>query len=447
MSVDLGLISAIRAAVVAAPENLTLRAHLAELLKQAGDAAACLQECMTILTAEPDHLQALTLAAWSAEQVGDAQRAQRYRRLATALAGDAPVAAPVPVAQPAQSPSQKNSGATVHTLPTAGRAVEGSGDRTPRIAGATPEDDANVVRLRAIAGGGGDEAQYERPKIRMSDVAGMHHVKERLELAFLGPLKNPQVRRLYGKSLRGGLLLYGPPGCGKTYIARATAGELGAAFFSAGLSDVLDMYLGESERKLHELFETARRHTPCVLFFDEIDALGHKRSQLARGAGRTIVNQLLDELDNVGKDNEGLFVLAATNHPWDVDTALRRPGRFDRTLLVTPPDESARDAILRYHMEERPQNGIDFAWLVRKTARFSGADLAHLCESATEFAMADAVRSGHARPISMADMKQALKSIKPSTETWIYTARNYAQYSNEGGAYDDLLEWMRSAGK
>lgn len=201
----------------------------------------------------------------------------------------------------------------------------------------------------------------------------MEAVRERLEVAFLAPVRNPELRRLYGKSLRGGLLLYGPPGCGKTFIARAVAGEMGAHFIVAGILEILDMRLGQSEHNLHELFMQARRNAPCVLFLDEVDALGQKRSQLrgSAAAGR-IVNQLLTELDSVASDNEGLFVLAATNQPWDVDSALRRPGRFDRTVLVLPPDAPARASILQYHLRERPVEKIDLARLAA-TSLFASA--------------------------------------------------------------------------
>jgi SpoVK/Ycf46/Vps4 family AAA+-type ATPase len=247
---------------------------------------------------------------------------------------------------------------------------------------------------------------------------------------------------MYAKKLRGGLLMYGPPGCGKTYIARALAGELKASFMSIGLSDVLDMYIGESERKLHEIFQTARRNAPTVLFFDEIDALGQKRAQ-RQSAGRTIVNQLLNEMDSVENDNEGVFILGATNHPWDVDAALRRPGRFDRVVLVLPPDQPAREAILGKHLQDRPAVDIDTATLAKQTPQFSGADLAHLCESATELAMEEALRSGTARPITMADFKRALKDVKPSTRPWFDLAKNYAMFANEGGMYDELLAFIK----
>ena len=162
--------------------------------------------------------------------------------------------------------------------------------------------------------------------VRLADVGGLTEVKKRLEASFLAPLRNPELRALYGKSLRGGLLLYGPPGCGKTFLAKAVAGELGASFLHVSLADVLDMYIGQSERNVKELFEVARTSAPCVLFLDELDAIGGKRSLNRSSGARTTVNQLLTELDGVGSDNEGVFVLAATNHPWDVDPALRRPG-------------------------------------------------------------------------------------------------------------------------
>jgi SpoVK/Ycf46/Vps4 family AAA+-type ATPase len=263
-------------------------------------------------------------------------------------------------------------------------------------------------------------------------------------VAFLAPMRNPELRRLYGKSLRGGLLLYGPPGCGKTFLARAVAGEMGAHFIVAGISEILDMWLGQSEQNLHELFMQARRNSPCVLFLDEIDALGQKRSQLrgSPAAGR-IVNQLLTELDSVGSQNEGLFVLGATNQPWDVDTALRRPGRFDRTVLVLPPDGPARASILEYHLRQRPVEGIDLGQLVAATDRFSGADLAHLCETAAEKALIESSRSGKVRMIGMADFEAALREVWPSTGPWFSSARGVAMFANEGGAYDELVAYFR----
>jgi SpoVK/Ycf46/Vps4 family AAA+-type ATPase len=279
--------------------------------------------------------------------------------------------------------------------------------------------------------------------LRLADVGGMAEVKERLEAAFLAPLRNPDLVRLYGKSLRGGLLLYGPPGCGKTFIARAVAGEMGARFLAVSLAEILDMYVGQSERNLHELFETARRSAPCVVFLDEIDALGQKRSHLRNSAARGTVNQLLAELDGVQNANDGVYVLGATNHPWDIDVALRRPGRFDRMLLVLPPDEEARQAVFRYHLQSRPVANVDLGRLARRTDGYSGADLAYICENAAERALLDSARSGTARMIGMEDLEQAVADVKPSIGPWLETAKNVAQFANEGGTYDELLRYLR----
>jgi SpoVK/Ycf46/Vps4 family AAA+-type ATPase len=306
--------------------------------------------------------------------------------------------------------------------------------------------------------GGAEQTQAARPRdataetaafdaedtgLRLADVAGLGDVKARLEAAFLAPMRNPELRKLYGKSLRGGLLLYGPPGCGKTFIARAVAGELGARFMAISFADVVDMYIGSSERNIKEIFDTARQNAPCVVFLDEIDAIGQKRSQLRSTPMRSTVNQLLLELDDVTGANEGVFVLAATNHPWDVDSALRRPGRLDRTILVLPPDEQAREAVFRYHLRSRPVAGIQLASLAARTDGFSAADIAHICESAAELALLDSARTGQVRMIGQDDLLAALSQVRPSLGPWFDSARNVALFANEGGSYDDLAAYLR----
>jgi SpoVK/Ycf46/Vps4 family AAA+-type ATPase len=273
----------------------------------------------------------------------------------------------------------------------------------------------------------------------------MLDVKRRLDLSFLAPLRNPGLRAQFGKSLRGGLLLWGPPGCGKTYIARALAGELRASFYEVGLSDILDMWVGSSERNLSAIFDTARRNSPCLLFFDEIDALGHKRSQL-RGGGsamRGVVNQFLTELDGATNDNDDVFVLAASNHPWDIDPALLRPGRFDRAVLVLPPEREAREAILELHLRGKPIEPVNLDQIAAMTAGMSGADLALICDHATERAMQASMQAGTLRPITQADLLDAVADTATSVRSWMETARNYALFGNATGMYDELATYIK----
>jgi AAA+ superfamily predicted ATPase len=425
------VVDSLRIALSARPEDTALRLALARRLLDSGDLPAAMAEAATALQHDPGCAEArdFMLSAVSAPRPAIAE--------ATAPAETAAAAASPAQADPAEAAAPSTPG----DFDWSAAEDQVSDVIGPRfVAEPTAGSDSD-----APAGPEPDEAfETERPSLRLAEVGGMEAVKERLEVAFLAPMRNPELRRVYGKSLRGGLLLYGPPGCGKTFIARAVAGEMGAHFIVAGISEILDMWLGQSEHNLHELFMQARRNAPCVLFLDEVDALGQKRSQL-RGsatAGR-IVNQLLTELDSVASDNEGLFVLAATNQPWDVDSALRRPGRFDRTVLVLPPDPPARASILEYHLRERPVEKIDLARLVAQTDRFSGADLAHLCETAAEKALIESARSGVVRMIGMSDFEAALREVRPSTGPWFSSARGVAMFANEGGAYDELVAYFR----
>jgi SpoVK/Ycf46/Vps4 family AAA+-type ATPase len=237
--------------------------------------------------------------------------------------------------------------------------------------------------------------------------------------------------------------MYGPPGCGKTYLARATAGEIKAGFMSVGINDVLDMWIGNSEKNLHSLFEQARRNKPCVLFFDEVDALAASRTDMRTSAGRHLINQFLSELDGIQSNNEGLLILAATNAPWHVDAAFRRPGRFDRILFVPPPDAPARSAILRAQLRNKPVKDIDFDHVAKKSDAFSGADLKALIDATIEVKLKEAMKKGVPEPILTKDLISAVSGIRPSTREWFSTARNYALYSNQGGVYDEILKYLK----
>ena len=300
----------------------------------------------------------------------------------------------------------------------------------------------------ATDGTNGEVVAAERAGITFEDVGGMDAVKERIRLSVLYPLQKPEIYKAYGKKAGGGILLYGPPGCGKTYIARATAGEVKAEFIYVGLNDVLDMYLGESERKLHAVFESARRvagygQNPAVLFFDEVDAIGNSRMNLRQSASRNLVNQFLNEMDGMQGSNDGLLILGATNAPWDMDSALRRPGRFSHSIFVEPPDVAARLAILQVHLRHKPHVGMNLNAVAQRTAGYSGADLMAIVETAAELAMADALASGIVRPITDNDMLQAMKRVRPSTSEWLQVAQNYVLYSNQSGFYDDVAAYLK----
>ncbi|MCX4826216.1 ATP-binding protein [Streptomyces sp. NBC_01142] len=445
------LIQSLRTAVAAAPEDVPLRLHLAELLLAAGlhdaavtEAAAALQHAPGDTAARELMVRAMGIPAAPAPPAPGTQDTSTAAEPAASTEPVAP-AEPADTAEPA--------------VPAESAAPDESSRRGGFNWRAAEQEVDGIVEPRFVepplaADGSGDPGDADAwdvtgpGAVRLADVGGMQEVKDRLEAAFLAPMRNPELRKLYGKSLRGGLLLYGPPGCGKTFIARAVAGELGASFLSVSVNDVLDMWIGNSERNMHEVFETARRQAPCVVFLDELDALGAKRSRTQHSGMRNTVNQLLTELDGIhSAANEGVFVLAATNVPWDVDIALRRPGRLDRTLLVLPPDATARDAILRYHLRERPIEAVDLGRLVKATDGLSGADLAHVCESAAESALLDSARTGRIRMIGTKDLLDAAKSVVPSTEPWFAAARNVAMFANEGGMYDDLVTYLKKRRK
>ena len=271
----------------------------------------------------------------------------------------------------------------------------------------------------------------------------MEALKEEIRRKIIHPLRHPELFRAYGKSAGGGILMYGPPGVGKTHLARATAGEAGAAFLSVGIHEVLDMWMGQSEQNLNRLFEQARASAPSVLFFDEVDALAARRSDLRTSGGRTLINQFLAELDGVQASNTGVLVLAATNAPWHLDPAFRRPGRFDRVLFVPPPDEPARAAILRLLCRGRPVEAVDYERLAKRTEGFSGADLKSVVELAVERKLDAAMRAGRPLPISGAELAAAAKEVRPTAREWVATARNYVLYANEAGQYDDVKPYLR----
>ena len=427
MSSD-SVIKALKAALDATPDDVEMRVHLAEVLLEDDDLEEAAQQAYVALGIEPAHLGALRMAASACDGLGDHERAASYKRLIDALG-------------PSDVDAAGADGESRRSITPEGetRDVDEPTD-VPDTA-----DDLIESWSDSEAPAGVEFGELGDAGVMLSDVGGLSEVKQQLERSFLGPMRNPEMAKAFNKSASGGLLLWGPPGCGKTFLARATAGEMGANFYNVGLADVLDMWIGSSERNLASIFEAARRNTPCVLFFDEIDALGQKRSHLRVGGAtlRGVVNQLLSELDGVGNDNDGVYVLAATNHPWDVDEALLRPGRFDRRLLVLPPDPVARESILGFHLRGRPTSDIDLMPIVQATDGYSGADLSFIVETATESALDASLKSGDVEPIGTDGLVAALETVKPSIGPWIETARNFVIHANRSGDYDELESYIK----
>jgi AAA+ superfamily predicted ATPase len=301
------------------------------------------------------------------------------------------------------------------------------------------DDDSPFDGLDAVAARDLSIEFRVKADMKFEDVGGMEKVKDDIRMKIIHPLKNAALFAAYGKKAGGGVLLYGPPGCGKTLMARATAGEIDAAFFSIGLHQVLDMYIGESEQKLHKIFELARKAAPAVLFFDETDALAADRRDMRQSAGRNLINQFLSELDGAQADNDGLLILGATNAPWHLDGAFLRPGRFDRIIFVPPPDAGARAEIAKIHAKGKPLVDFDPVDLAKRTDGFSGADMRAVFDQATEAALAEAMRKGSLVPVSGKMLAKAAKEVKPSTRMWFESAKNHALYANQSGFYDDVL--------
>lgn len=281
----------------------------------------------------------------------------------------------------------------------------------------------------------------KKPAINFNNVAGMDPVKEAIRTDIIYPFQHPEVYAKYNKQAGGGILLFGPPGCGKTFIAKATAGEIEADFISLAIHELISPFSGEGERILHEQFEKARENAPTVLFFDEIDAIGMSRAK-TQGVLRTLVNQFLTELDGLGSDNEDVLVIGATNLPWEVDAALRRPGRFDKVLFVPPPDKAARARMFELNMAGKPHEDINYQQLAETTKQYSAADIVRICDESSEVAFKQAIKSGKDEKITQALLEASRESVKSSVIDWFDTAKNYIAYSNESGQFDSVKEYL-----
>lgn len=432
-------IAALLEALKFSPENIPLKKHIAELLLQAGRTDEAIRHLKEIIerNGDPECLLMLGRAYYEREEFREAARvleqavakkpsAEAYMQLSKVM---------FVLEQYQQAADYYHNALNLDPKLEDKEYEEKLRGRNTRLKAGVSEAEPDTAFI--------DDDVMERPNITFQDVGGLQELKENIRMNIIYPFQNPALFRQFGKKIGGGILMYGPPGCGKTFIARATAGECNARFINIAINDILDMWLGNSEKNLHAIFELARKNTPAVIFIDELDAIGGSRQQMRFHHSRMLTNQLLSELDGVASNNDEILVLGATNSPWFVDSSLRRPGRFDRILFVPPPDAQARIEILQLHLKGKPTEAIDYARVAKGMEKFSGADIRAVCDLAADAVIQDVMKAGRMRPIRTDDLLNALKRTKPSTLEWLSTAKNYATFSNDAGTYDDILNYFK----
>ncbi|MEH3067578.1 MAG: AAA family ATPase [Aeromicrobium erythreum] len=395
-------IDALQAAVAADPTNVALVGLLADLLVDAGrvDEAVTLQAGLLAAgDLGPEDALVLTRRALDVDRLDVARGALEVARGGGLVEGLAELEASLQQA-----------------IARRGVALDAGPDTAPSLA--------------------------EEVGLTFAEVGGMDDVKKLLHRMIILPFVRPELYAKYNRSAGGGVLLYGPPGCGKTLLARAIAGECGLPFFSVGIDDVVSPFQGQAELNVSEIFAQARDLRPAVVFIDEIDAIGYARQRAQGEMGRRLTNALLQELDGVGRSTEGLLVLAASNAPWDVDSALLRPGRFDRRVFVPPPDEAAREAILDVRLRGVETSGVDLRALARATELFTGADLRATVERALDDVIETVLDTGEEIPVGQQHLTSALAQVTPSALDWLARARDYVEFSNASGQWADVESYL-----
>lgn len=238
------------------------------------------------------------------------------------------------------------------------------------------------------------ETVVEVPTTTWDDIGGLDTVKTELRELVQYPVEHPEMFEKFGMSPSKGVLFYGPPGCGKTLLAKAVANECQANFISIKGPELLTMWFGESEGNVREVFDKARGAAPCVLFFDELDSIAKARGSSlgdAGGAGDRVMNQLLTEMDGVGS-KKSIFVVGATNRPDILDPAIMRPGRLDQLIFIPMPDKLSRRKVLEAVLRKSPiSNDVNLDYLAEHTDKFTGADLTEICQRAAKFAIRESI--------------------------------------------------------
>jgi transitional endoplasmic reticulum ATPase len=280
---------------------------------------------------------------------------------------------------------------------------------------------------------------FKKPKLTFKDVGGLEQLKEAIASKIIRPLKHPFIYQHYGKKVGGGILLYGPPGCGKSLIAEAAAGEANVAFFHVKSSDLKGKYVGETEKNIANLFAEARKYQPSIIFFDEFESLGGERTT-AGEYQKSAVAQLLTEMNGVGTKNDQILLIAATNEPWSIDLALKREGRFGQTVLVPHPDFESRKQIFQIALKDKPVAlDVRIEALADVTEGYSGADIGAIVNIATEQAMQRYFATKYLQDITLADLLFAIDQVKPRVRQWYAKANKIITERNEEDGFEELV--------